>query len=240
MKIFISHSSQDKWIARRISADLEGFGVTTFLDEKDIETGESIDASIQTHLSDCDEVLMLLSPAALGSDWVLIEIGGGKALRKRLIPVLLHVGPNDLPEALGDGLARDLNDIDKYYEEVKRRLTAQPTSKARSRKDPVRAKSEVQRAALKRTIDARAISKQRRTFAEGDLAKIPENRQRDFRANSGAVITWNDEMDQHVGKIGFVTAVDESERMVKLDADSRWWWAMDWLDPVVPPEFGKG
>ena len=50
MKIFISHSSKDKWAARRISQDLNGLGAETFLDEKDIKTGESIDESIKKHL----------------------------------------------------------------------------------------------------------------------------------------------------------------------------------------------
>ena len=54
MKMFISHSSYDKWIARQISNLLEADGHTTFLDEKDIKTGESIDESIQNHLKDSD------------------------------------------------------------------------------------------------------------------------------------------------------------------------------------------
>ena len=41
MKIFISHSSYDKWVARQISHRLIEKGHTTFLDEKDIKTGDS-------------------------------------------------------------------------------------------------------------------------------------------------------------------------------------------------------
>src|ERR1700761_3166199 len=122
VKVFISHSSQDKWIARTLSRELETLGVTTFLDEKDISTGESIDDSIHENLQDCDEILMLLSPAALASHWVLLEIGGAKALGKLLIPILLHVGPNELPQPLAKGLARDLNDVDRYFAEVEQRL----------------------------------------------------------------------------------------------------------------------
>jgi len=102
MKVFISHSSRDKWVARRISQDLNAMGIETFLDEKDIETGASIDEVIGDHLKDCDDCLMLLSPSALNSHWVLIEIGGAKALGKRLIPVLLHVGANEIPAPLSN------------------------------------------------------------------------------------------------------------------------------------------
>lgn len=52
MKIFISHSSRDKWAARRISEDLISCGATTFLDEKDIRTGQSIDESVKKHIKE--------------------------------------------------------------------------------------------------------------------------------------------------------------------------------------------
>ena len=100
MKIFISHSSRDKWAARRISAEIEQLGADTFLDEKDIETGESIDESISVHLKDSDELLVLLSPASVKSDWVLVEVGGAKALGKRLVPILFYLGANEIPSPI--------------------------------------------------------------------------------------------------------------------------------------------
>jgi 3-methyladenine DNA glycosylase AlkC len=46
MKVFISHSSHDKWVARQMSRMLVQKGHVTFLDEKDIKTGDSIDSDI--------------------------------------------------------------------------------------------------------------------------------------------------------------------------------------------------
>jgi hypothetical protein len=47
---FISHSTKDKWVARQISKVIEEIGskggTKTFLDEKDIETGDLIPDSI--------------------------------------------------------------------------------------------------------------------------------------------------------------------------------------------------
>lgn len=123
MKIFISHSSHDKWVARQLSNLLEQDQHTTFLDEKDIKTGESIDTAIQQHLKDSDHVLLLLSPASLTSQWVFIELGGAKALGKHIVPVLFHVAGNEIPHAISQLLARDINDIDKYLEEL-RKLSA--------------------------------------------------------------------------------------------------------------------
>lgn len=47
MILFVSHSSIDKWVARQLSKQLESEGHETFLDEKDIKTGDSIDSEIQ-------------------------------------------------------------------------------------------------------------------------------------------------------------------------------------------------
>lgn len=221
MKIFISHSSQDKWVARRLSQDLEALGITTFLDEKDIETGESIDDAIQKHLDECDEILMLLSPAALSSHWVLLEIGGAKALGKRLIPILLHVGPNDLPQPLAKGLARDLNDVEKYYEEVEQRRSGSTPSAAGPRSSP--------------SSRRESQSRRRRTFKVGDVVKIPDRRQPDFRTTKGLNVGWVDDMDIHAGKLATVEEVDD-DRTVLLDVDDgEWWWAMDWLQQVLIP-----
>ena len=118
MKVFISHSAYDKWVARQMSRLLEGAGHTTFLDEKDIKTGDSIDTAIQRHLKDSEHLLILVSPASITSHWVFIELGGAKALGKRVVPILFHVGANEVPAAIAQLLARDINDFDRYVDEL--------------------------------------------------------------------------------------------------------------------------
>src|SRR5437016_2873508 len=122
MKVFISHSSTDKWIARKLSEEITSLKCETFLDEKDIATGESIDSEVHNHLQDCDDFLLLLSPDSLKSHWVLVELGGALALKKRIVIILLHLGANDIPPPISKFLARDINDVEKYYEEIRKRL----------------------------------------------------------------------------------------------------------------------
>lgn len=63
-KVFISHSSKDRWIARQISQEIEAkgrkWGIRTFLDERDIKGGDSIPDTIRTEIRDCDEFLVLI------------------------------------------------------------------------------------------------------------------------------------------------------------------------------------
>jgi TIR domain len=63
--VFISHSSEDRWIARQMAAIIERKakrdGVRTFLDEKDLEAGTIIPEEIRPHLESCEEFLLLLT-----------------------------------------------------------------------------------------------------------------------------------------------------------------------------------
>lgn len=215
MKIFLSHSSQDKWIASRISRELQERGFETFLDAKDIQTGDAIDESIRSHLRDCDEILMLLSPPALASPWVLIEIGGAMALGIRLVPILLHVGANELPQPLGKGLARDLNDIERYYEELSSRAEGELAP------EPLLGRSS------KRSLPSP------RDWRAGDRVRIPAVPQPEFVSGAGYVtINWTPEMDEYTGQTATVTEADD-DRSVLLDIDDGdHWWAMDWLGPA--------
>ena len=215
MKVFISHSSRDKWAARRISDDINRLGVETFLDEKDIETGEAIDETISVHLKECDECLLLLSPSSLNSHWVLIEIGGAKALGKRLVPILLHIGVNDMPSPIAKHLARDINEIEKYYEEVQNRLAGHLPPPRRS---------------IPRRTRVVPIPRMK-SFKIGDTVRLPKSRPRSV-TRGDYTIAWTEDMDEYLGEEAMVTVVDD-DRTVMLDIDGEAsWWAFEWLTKV--------
>lgn len=220
MKVFISHSSTDKWIARQISHELEARGIDAFLDEKDIQTGDSIEDAVGEHLAESDELLMLLSPASLGSPWVLIEIGGAKALGKRLVPILHHVGPNELPTPLAGGLARDLNDIERYYAEVEMRSKLSDAERERS------TAADAETAPKSQMAEPPSIEK-------GDRVKLPLREPSSTLARDGRDIGWNAHMADLLGAEATVADVDESSGVVHVDLDhGRWLWLLDWLTPL--------
>jgi hypothetical protein len=120
--VFISHSSKDKWIARQVARLIETAGrkqgIRVFLDEKDIEGGQSISKTILANLRACDELLVLLTRDSVGRPWVLVEIGGALALEKHLVAIVNHVNHAEIPDAIAGCLAIDLNDFDTYLEQV--------------------------------------------------------------------------------------------------------------------------
>ncbi|MDT0608026.1 toll/interleukin-1 receptor domain-containing protein [Croceitalea rosinachiae] len=212
MKIFISHSSREKWIAKKISEELIQLGCETFLDEKDISTGKAIDDSINDHLGDSDDFVILLSEASLKSAWVLVELGGAIALKKNIIPILLFIGVNEIPDVISKYLARDLNDIDKYYGEVGKKLKGQIIKRKPIKKPKV----------------------EQQSILIGQRVKIVDNPNRSVID----LVDWNDqEMDNYLGLTAKVVEVNPLGRngeklsnTFKLDIDKgEFYWRTDWL-----------
>jgi hypothetical protein len=69
-KVFLSHTSADKQVARRLSLELAKAGVDVWLDEWAIKVGESISRKIDDALQECRYLILLLSPNAVSSNWV--------------------------------------------------------------------------------------------------------------------------------------------------------------------------
>lgn len=89
-RIFISHASEDKRLARRVAAILRQQGWDTWLDESDIRGGVSWAASIQQALRSCSVVVLLVTANSVSKEWVLDEIQGARNLRVPIIPAVLE------------------------------------------------------------------------------------------------------------------------------------------------------
>jgi TIR domain len=123
--VFISHSSRDQWVARQMARVIESkgreHGVKSFLDEKDIETGDHIHESIRDSIRGCDEFMVLLTRRSASRAWVLIEMGAAWVLRKRVVAVIEDVTPEELPDIIFPYKAVDINKFDEYVTEIMRR-----------------------------------------------------------------------------------------------------------------------
>ena len=116
---FISHSTKDNWMARQISKAIEESGskggTKTFLDEKDIETGDSIPDSIRKNIKDCDEFLILLTKDSVRRPWVLVELGAAWGMGKRISGIVYGISPEEMPQVLSHYKVTDLNKFDSDY-----------------------------------------------------------------------------------------------------------------------------
>jgi hypothetical protein len=64
-RVFISHSSEDTWVAMQIATHVRKTGAGTFLDEADVEHGDDLEDEIVKAAKLCTELLVLLTPYSL-------------------------------------------------------------------------------------------------------------------------------------------------------------------------------
>ncbi|GAA4963626.1 TIR domain-containing protein [Kineococcus glutinatus] len=91
-RIFISHASEDRRLARSVAASLQRQGWQPWLDERSIVGGASWAASIQQALRSSSAVVLLVTARSVSKEWVLDEITAARNLRVPIIPAVVdHV-----------------------------------------------------------------------------------------------------------------------------------------------------
>lgn len=131
--VFISHSGQDTWIAKQIAKEIETCGAQPFLDEAEIDAGADFEEDIRKFLERADELIVLLTPWALERPYVWIEMGAAWGRRIPIIALLLGITPAELQSRVGVPVLlkkRDLlelNDIDTYLEQLRKRVEVHGT-----------------------------------------------------------------------------------------------------------------
>lgn len=74
-RVFVSHATADKWLAKTICEKIETTGAITFRDDRDINGGDDIPQALKSAISQSEELLVLMSPASIDRRWVLLEVG---------------------------------------------------------------------------------------------------------------------------------------------------------------------
>lgn len=126
-RVFFSYSHKDRWIARQCVRLIEEKGsgrIKVFLDEKDIDAGQSIADSVRANIEACDEFVVLLTRYSKDRPWVLIEMGAAWGLKRPMIAIIDKIGPKEMPDIVSPYKAVDLNDFDQYLEQLSKRVKA--------------------------------------------------------------------------------------------------------------------
>ena len=130
--VFISHASQDEWIARRMAEVIERkgrrHGVKAYLDARDLESGDRFSDVLRDQLREAEELIVLVSSASAGRDWVRHEIGAAWALGKRIVGVLDKLEPADVPDGIGQTKVYAINDFDRVAAEIASRARRKVSS----------------------------------------------------------------------------------------------------------------
>ena len=121
-KIFLSHTSVDKPFVRKLAADLRNSGHTVWIDEAEINIGDSLIGKIREGLDNVDYVAAVLSEASIQSEWVKkeLEIASNKEIKaKKVIVLPLIIEKVELPGFLEGKFYGDFTSEDKYDSTLK-------------------------------------------------------------------------------------------------------------------------
>lgn len=127
-KVFLSHGSNDGWVARQLSKEIKALGAATFLDESDIPKGGNFKNIIRQEITACDELLALFTPWSAQRSWVWSEVGAAWGQNKPVLGVLYGLTPNKFDKVSGgkamfeDINVLDLNELEKYLSELQNRV----------------------------------------------------------------------------------------------------------------------
>lgn len=125
--VFLSHSSKDKAFTRKLAERLAQANVQVWLDEAELNIGDSLLIRISTAIEATDFVAVVISHSSVQSTWVQSELkmAMSKELADRKVVVLpIVIEPCELPMFLRDKLYADFSKPDDFDAPFARLLRA--------------------------------------------------------------------------------------------------------------------
>jgi tetratricopeptide (TPR) repeat protein len=97
MSVFISHTTEDDPVVKKIRQALQSLGIDAWVDSRQLAGGDKLAPEIQNAIKEKTHFIAVLSPKTINSPWVKKEIDYALGLGKKVIPVML---PGIKPSAL--------------------------------------------------------------------------------------------------------------------------------------------
>ena len=127
--VFVSHGSDDLWVAAQISKELRYLDVSPFLDQTDIPLGTpDFQKVIHDNILSAHELIALFTPWSKMRSWVWIEIGAAWGRSIPILAVFYGMNLEDL-DTSGQGRAVlehtnniQIDDFENYLFQLKERL----------------------------------------------------------------------------------------------------------------------
>jgi len=110
-QVFISYSEQDRETMEKIRNSLRRESLTVWTNTTDIQTGEEFQSAIDRGIEQTDNLVYLVSPDSVQSEFVRKELEYAVSLHKRIIPILVReTPPESIPKVLQGVQYIDLTD----------------------------------------------------------------------------------------------------------------------------------
>jgi len=125
--VFICHSHQDDELVRDLARRLRDAGLKPSVDLSELPHGANWRRTVREQIRAADAMLILVTPAALKSDWTMTELGMAEGFDRFIIPIVAGLKPRDLPAPLRSFQVVPFDQLDGAIEQLSERLVA-PTN----------------------------------------------------------------------------------------------------------------
>lgn len=125
-RVFISHSHNvaDRELYRDVARRLKSAGLEPVVVKAKAALEKGHLRSIRQAISQSEEVLFLLTPAALENSWPLVELGAAEGMEKEVLLVLFGLSKKQLPAPFRDYEPVPYDRLEKAIGRMSRRLNS--------------------------------------------------------------------------------------------------------------------
>lgn len=88
-QVFLSYSEQERDVMHKVIQSLMREGFTVWTNKTDIKTGQDFQTMIDRGIEEADNLVFLMSPASLASEYCQKELALARQYNKRIIPLLI-------------------------------------------------------------------------------------------------------------------------------------------------------
>jgi isopentenyl diphosphate isomerase/L-lactate dehydrogenase-like FMN-dependent dehydrogenase len=122
-RVFISHSHRDDELVRDLARRLRNAGLEPIVTFADVPEGADWKHTVREHIRAADAMLILVTPAALSSPWMMTELGLAEGFERPILPVTAGVKPRDLPAPLRSSSVAPFDEADDAISRLSKKLT---------------------------------------------------------------------------------------------------------------------
>lgn len=123
-RVFISHSHKDDELVRDLARRLCRAGLEPLVDWTDLPIGRDWRKTVRAQIRSAEAMLILMTPAALSSAWMMAELGMAEGFELSVLPVTAGLKPQDLPAPLQSYHAVPFDEVDAAIHRLSERSPA--------------------------------------------------------------------------------------------------------------------
>lgn len=117
-RVYVSHTEESRDLAKYVSQKLRDMGIDASSDESNAPEGTELRQWLKDEIGRSDAVVTLVTPNSLESNWMQYEVGLATGLDRLVIPVVVDVKTDQLPEQIATKRTLGLDQLEQIRDMI--------------------------------------------------------------------------------------------------------------------------